>query len=286
MRTAAFISAIILAACAYLTARNAPQGPVEVDPTAIVQQPGPAWPFQTTLHAPPSADGRTADGRITIRTAKKRMAIDWAFDTASGQRGFSTQQLVLAYWPTAAVALGDALLVAGVSEQNGHTIVERWDLDFPPLPGDASDRFEVRVTAVGTVHDSAAGENGHVEVMTGLYRQGMTLESALVLFSKSRSLCSLGLGSGLLTEVYGPASCPPLGKIATPYLGDFLFVMNHATRGYIYLFGYDTGGDPPSQSVAFFDADRSGSLDSWQVLGQSEWDELGPIETWAGSVSD
>jgi len=275
MRTTIIFSTAVLAVISTFAFRQSGTNPTPIPPVPI-SPPATAWPFQTVVFSPPEPSGYEAVGQVGVRTRGRELYISWSYEIPDGDSIFSTQRFLLSYWPTAAQAVEGDLVVAGVREVDGYTVIERWTLSYPPLP-QTGGGYEVVVVGTESLYESADPNLGYVRMMSGLYRESGEMEEVLVLYGGGNVLHTLDAVSGFHGEILNSSQSPELASA----VWDFITAADHASSGYVYLFNFDPDGYGVDH-LALFDADRNGTIDSWQVLDEADWESLGPMGEWNG----
>lgn len=250
------------------------QQPVPVDPEPI-NPPGQVHPFQTVL-APQEHSGRRLRGEVNLETPDKRMTIYWAYDDVGGGRVLNRlQTLELAYWPTAAEQVKGALLVSGVRSTNGHTVIERWTLEYPPVPAHEAD-YGVIVTSTETLYDARVVGMDVVRLMQRVHGAAGPKGQVLLQFQDSNDLYYFDIDNPGYTLLYSPVQVPGLDNdsLRSIWSGD------HPEQGYVYVWQVETCVRY-SEILVMLDGDRNGTLDQWHQLDEDQWEALlGPPIDW------
>ena len=232
-----------------------------------------AYPTQTTLR-PPGLAARDAAGTVKIDTAGKRVLVNWSYDGA-GTRAFAYSQLDASFWPTAATAVDDLLIVAGRDPDTGNAVIEKWAFQYRPLPAppvgdsyspvvnktriyDANKNFCRDVVGLQKVH----GSSGPAKV--------------LVYFTDSKRVYDVNLNTGHLALVMTPEQEPALQKEGFQYM----WSGEHGTQGHVYVLSTGNRSGDPSVLV-LLDTNQDGTIDSSHNLDSLAWDNLlGPTSDW------
>lgn len=242
-------------------------------------------------------------GWARYRFERKLIELEWTYHVPGLEdgpmpydrtRGYSRQQVALAYWPTEVVCLrGDRFAVAGVSER-GRVLIEVFTLETVKTPalirltggGRTVPYVSIPISSVVCVLDEQVADFGEiVYLFPNLGAPGR-------LFFQTRNsgdIFDLDLESEAFERVAsaGPAAADVL---TVPHLAQVWVNAGagmHRRLGCMYWFfnpGHGNGMDVGAHTLILRDADNNGVLES-SSLERGWSDELSLKENWVPGTS-
>ncbi|MEX1023635.1 MAG: hypothetical protein WD226_01040 [Planctomycetota bacterium] len=233
-------------------------------------------PLTTSFARPAKATSRSAqllriDGNRLRGVAwmfAKSVRIDWEylpdFPSAAGKE-VVIATYDLAYKPTCiAAGLGGRLYVAGV-DQEGDTIIERWDFEYPNWPVTRAVALE-RSSVITASKEQVSGRHG-VANMFPLFAN----DRIVVKFSDSNEVWMQRAICGGWEKVASPTDTSVLHVPALAQVHRHSDTLVHVTDG-VFL---SLGSLEANELIYLVDSNYDNSVDRFMVLGQGEAEAAG-----------
>ncbi|MBK8178026.1 MAG: hypothetical protein IPK67_03845 [Planctomycetes bacterium] len=217
-------------------------------------------------------------GRVTFGTEERRINIAW---TQIGSGAHYSQEVALAFWPTACTSLADgkSLCIAG-KERLGNTRIQKLTFDAP-LVFTSTTGLSVLVPAPIAAEEALYNEATQGRDLVRFMTQQRGVSDRLLLqFYDSGDIYSLDIGSApqdppyqLIAKASG-ATTPPVmlvPQLANPY--SQLWTGDHQVHGFLYVLCF-----PSSELVdplVLMDGNRDGTLDGSILASGGLWVSMG-----------
>ena len=228
--------------------------------------------------------------RVRFGRTDRALRLEWVLREEGGApRRLTGSQPELPYWPTRVMSFDEGLLLVGGRYENGDTVVELWELEFPVAEthSDSISRTTSTRWRGGSARpllelyrDARVGR----DVVSALARCFGTPAAVLVRFQDSGAIERIEFEELLRTrgergrarmERVASASAEHgqalhVGELAH-WPNDSLFGFVHAREGYVYVLSIE-GGE--QGMLALYDRDRDGRLDGSSVLDFDAFEQL------------
>jgi hypothetical protein len=263
LRVKVALAAGILATVSSLFASTIFKQPAP-QPAPIVNPPPPETRFTRKVPTHKWIDTGDLRGDIKYDTLAKTFTLQWRLaDGTSREQTWS-----LAYYPTEAIRIAGAIILAG-KKLNGDTLIEKRTYTAPPIGTTGTGQHTIGNTLVSgasTIYSATVAGKDTVKVM----RQSVWNANVLVLqFLDSHDVYSLNLMSNGLTKLAGVgATAPAVAASGLAADHNHLWFGEHVAYGYVTVFGSSVSSTDP---VVLFDVNKDGIPESASQFTAATW---------------